>query len=72
MKNVEIRAEEVLSFMSELNNECKTCGLPRVEICECYLPPVIKKQFDKLGLKGHYLCCPFCEEFSVVSGLVFG
>ena len=62
---------EILAFLMATNNNCKNCGFERIEVDENDLPPTIKQQFKKLGLKGRYLYCTRCKEYSIFSNFEY-
>ena len=67
-----VTENDVLSFFMMANNNCRSCGNERIEVCEHQLPKKIKKQFDEAGVKGRYLHCPKCQEYSIFLNPEFG
>ncbi|MCE4563463.1 hypothetical protein INQ51_04000 [Maribellus sp. CM-23] len=62
---------EILAFLMATNNNCKNCGFERIEVDEKDLPLNIKQQFSDLGLKGRYLYCHRCKEYSIFSSFEY-
>ncbi len=56
----------MLEFLMMANNKCRNCGNDRIEVCECCLPCDMKKLLSEVELKGRYLYCKNCDEFSII------
>ncbi len=72
MRFKELKENEILDIFMIVNNNCRNCGNERIEVCECCLPPKMKKGMEEAGIKGQYLYCPTCQEYSIIHNPEYG
>ena len=67
-----LKENEILDFFMITKNKCRNCGSERIELNENELPQKMKNDLFEAGLKGRYLYCPGCKEYSIISNPEFG
>lgn len=72
MSLTEKQKEEMETLLMFSAMSCRKCKNTRTEVCECCLPKEMKEQLDEAGMKGRYLYCPNCNEYSVICEPEFG